>query len=94
MKMICYDLFYNQNIFFFLAIFVHIKVSYYWFNRLELLLKAKDKYHNCGEKKAAKHYLENKDVIKKKQKQIISIKIFQKKKSKQKRNMEEIGIKI
>ena len=25
-------------------------MSYYWFNRQELLQKAKDKYHNCGEK--------------------------------------------
>ena len=25
-------------------------MSYYWFNRQELLKKAKDKYHNCGGK--------------------------------------------
>ena len=26
-------------------------MSFYWFNRQELLQKAKDKYHNCGGKK-------------------------------------------
>ena len=35
-------------------------MSYYWFNRQELLQKAKNKYHNCGGKeKAAEYYLEN-----------------------------------
>ena len=58
-------------------------MSYYWLNRPELLQKAKNKYHNCGGKeKAAKYYLENRDILKKKQ--IISIKICQKKKKKQK----------
>ena len=42
-------------------------MGYYWFNRQELLQKAKDKYHNCGDKeKAAEYYLKNKDVIKEK----------------------------
>ena len=42
-------------------------MSYYWFNRQELLQKAKDKYHNCGRKeKAAECYCKNKDVIKQK----------------------------
>ena len=42
-------------------------MSYYWFNRKELLKKVKDKYHNCGGKeKAAKYYGKNKDVIKEK----------------------------
>ena len=45
--------------------FVQIKISYYRFNRQELLQKASDRYHNCGgEKKAAKYYIANKDVIK------------------------------
>ena len=49
--MICFI----TKIFFFVTIFVHIKISYYWFNRPELLQKSKDKYHNCGrEEKAAK----------------------------------------
>ena len=40
-------------------------MSYYWFNRQELLQKAKEKYHNCGGKKrAAEYYIENKDVVK------------------------------
>ena len=45
---------------------IKFKIScYYWFNRRELLQKAKDKYHNCGGKeKAAEYYTANKDVIK------------------------------
>ena len=55
-------------------------MSYYWFNRKELLQKAKDKYHDCGgEEKVAEYYIANKYVIKK---QIIGIKIFPKKKHK------------
>ena len=38
-------------------------MSYYWFNRKEILQKAKEKY---SEEKAAEHYLENKEAIKKK----------------------------
>ena len=41
-------------------------MSYYWFNRKELLKKAKEKYDNGGKEKAAKHYKDNKDVIKQK----------------------------
>ena len=68
-------------------------MSYYWFNRQELLQKAKDKYHNGGgQKKAAKFYLENKDVLKEKEK--IGIEACLKKKKKQKESMEEIGTKI
>ena len=41
-------------------------MSYYWFNRHELLQKTNDKYHNCGGKeKAAAYYIASKDVIKK-----------------------------
>ena len=55
--MICYDLF----------IFIHIKISYYWYKRQEFLRKAKDKYHNYGgNEKAAEYYCKNKDVIKEK----------------------------
>ena len=40
-------------------------MSYYWFNRQELLEKAEEKYHNCGGKeKAAKYYRDNKGVKK------------------------------
>ena len=43
-------------------------MSYDWFNRSELLQKAKDKYHNCeGKENTAKYHLENKDVIKEKE---------------------------
>ena len=39
----------------------------YWFNRQELLQKAKDKYHNSDVKgKAAEYYVANKDVLKEK----------------------------
>ena len=44
-------------------------MSYYQFNRQELLQKSKDKHHNCGGKeKAAKYYIANKDVLKEKAK--------------------------
>ena len=46
----------------------NIKISYYWFNRQELLKKAKEKYDNGGKEKAAKYYQDNKDVIKEKEK--------------------------
>ena len=43
--------------------FVHIKMSYYQFNRQELLQKTKDRYSNCGRnEKAAECYIANKDV--------------------------------
>ena len=42
-------------------------MSYYWFNRQELLQKAKEIYHNRGGKeKPAEYYIANKDVIKEK----------------------------
>ena len=42
-------------------------MSYYWFNKQELLKKAKEKYHtNGGKEKAAKYYLDNKDILKEK----------------------------
>ena len=45
-------------------------MSYYWFNRQELLKKAKEKYvNNGGKEKPAKYYQDNKDdVIKEKEK--------------------------
>ena len=43
-------------------------MSYYWFNRQELLRKAKEKYDNGGKDKAAKYYQDNKHVIKKRKK--------------------------
>ena len=42
-------------------------MSYYWFNRQELLKKANEKYHNKGGKeKAAKYYEDSKEVLKEK----------------------------
>ena len=39
-------------------------MSYYWFNKQELLKKAKEKYHNNGGKeKAVKYCLDNKDIL-------------------------------
>ena len=39
-------------------------MSYYWFNRQELLQKAKKKCGNAGKEKVAKYYHANKYVIK------------------------------
>ena len=40
-------------------------MSYYWFNREDLLKKAKTKYYNKGGKeKAAKYYKDNKETVK------------------------------
>ena len=42
-------------------------MSYYWFNRQELLQNTKVKYHNDGGKEeAAEYYIANKDVLKEK----------------------------
>ena len=54
----CYDLFFY--------FFVNIKMRYYWFNRQELLQKAKEKYDNGGKEKAAQYYQDNKDARKEK----------------------------
>ena len=40
-------------------------MSYYWFNRQEILQKAKERY---SKEKAAEYYLQNKEVIKEKSK--------------------------
>ena len=54
-------------ILFIICFFCSYENELLFFNRKELLQKAKDKYHNCGSKeKAAKYHLENKDVIKEK----------------------------
>ena len=42
-------------------------MTYYWFNKQELLKKAKERYDNNGvNEKAAKYYRGNKDVLKEK----------------------------
>ena len=44
-------------------------MSYYWFNREELLKQANEKYHNKGRiQKAGEFYKKNKEAIKEKQK--------------------------
>ena len=44
-------------------------MSCYWFNKQEFFKKVKEKYDNNGGKgKAAKHYKNNKDVLKEKAK--------------------------
>ena len=43
-------------------------MSYYWFNRQDLLQKAKEKYDNGGKEQVAKYYRDYKDVIKQKEK--------------------------
>ena len=53
--MISFDLFF----------FVHIKMSYYLFNRKELLQEAKDRYHNSGGKEKVEYYLKNRGVKRK-----------------------------
>ena len=43
-------------------------MNYYWFNRQEILQKAKEKYSN---EKAAEYYKQNKEAIKKSQESVI-----------------------
>ena len=40
---------------------VNVKMNYYWFNRQEILPKAKERY---SKEKAAEYYMQNKEVIK------------------------------
>ena len=50
------------TLFFVFLFFLHnIKMSYYWFNRQEILQKAKERY---SKEKAAEYYKQNKDAIK------------------------------
>ena len=43
-------------------------MNYYWFNRQEILQKAKEKY---SKEKAAEYYKQNKEAIKKSQESVI-----------------------
>ena len=43
-------------------------MSYYWFNRQDILQKAKERY---SKEKAAEYYLKNKEAIKKKVKRVL-----------------------
>ena len=44
----------------------YIKMNYYWFNRQEILQKAKERY---SKERAGKYYLRNKEAIKEKAKE-------------------------
>ena len=58
------DLFIVSYFIFIYLFFLHnIKMSYYWFNRQEILQKAKERY---SKEKAAEYYKQNKEVIKEK----------------------------
>ena len=47
-------------------------MSYYWFNKQELLQKAKEKYHdNGGKENAAKYYLDKKRCFERKSKKCV-----------------------
>ena len=62
-------------------------MSYYWFNRKEILQKVKERY---SKEKAAEYYLQNKEAIKKSQK--IDTKTCQKKKKTRLRSTKEKDI--
>ena len=50
------------TLFFVFLFFLHnTKMNYYWFNRQEILQKAKERY---SKEKAAEYYKQNKDAIK------------------------------
>ena len=64
-------------------------MSYYWFNRKELLRKAHEKYHKEGGKEqAASYYQRNKDAIRKKARKAYK---NLSKEEKEKKNIQEIG---
>ena len=63
-------------------------MSYYLFNRQEILEKAKKRY---SKEKAAEYYLQNKEVIKKEQK--IVIRTCQRKKKTKSKSIKRKGIK-
>ena len=61
-------------------------MSYCWFNRQELLQKAKDRYHNGGGTKKLLNIIARTEMFETK-KQEIGIETCQKKKKKQKENI-------
>ena len=63
-------------------------MSYYWFNKQEILQKAKEKY---SKEKAAEYYKQNKEAIKKSQESVI--KTCHKKKKTRLKSIKEKGIK-
>ena len=63
-------------------------MSYYWFNRQEILQKAKERY---SKEKAAEYYLKNKEAIKKSEESVR--KTCHKKKKTKLRSIKEKSIK-
>ena len=63
-------------------------MNYYWFNRQEILQKAKEKY---SKERAAEYYKQNKEVVRKRQESVI--KIYHKKKKIRKVSTKEKNIK-
>ena len=63
-------------------------MNYYWFNRQEILQKAKENY---SKEKAAEYYKQNKETLKKSQESVI--KTCHKKKKTRLRSIGEKGIK-
>ena len=63
-------------------------MSYYWFNRQEILQKAKQKY---SKEKAAEHYKQNKEAIKGKSRSVI--KTYHKKKKRRRKIIKVKNIK-
>ena len=65
-------------------------MSYYWFNRRELLERAHAKYHREGEKgQSASYYQKNKEAIEKKARE--AYKNLSKEEKEKKKNIQEIG---
>ena len=63
-------------------------MNYYWFNRQEILQKAKEKY---SKEKAAEYYKQNKEALKKSQESVI--KTCRKKKKTRLKSIKEKNIK-
>ena len=63
-------------------------MSHYWFNRQEILQKAKERY---SKEKVAEYYLQNKEAIKESQESVI--KTCQKKKTARLKSTKEKSIK-
>ena len=63
-------------------------MNYYWFNRQEILQKAKEKY---SKERAAEYYKQNKEAVRKRQESVI--KIYHKKKKIRKVSTKEKNIK-
>ena len=68
----------------------HIKMNYYWFNRQEILQKAKEKY---PKEKAAEYYAQNKEALKEKSRERYKNLSEEKKKTRSSKSTKERNIK-